>query len=243
MWHLLRKQELKVQLDPSKLPYSLLHNHRETPPEQLQPSQHRNIISAACGQNPLAEELNEYSKTCPKTEVEKRKQSEQLASSILTKPRDGDRGRVSPHCAPSPGWPSLSHPFPTTQKHLVPWLATTLAPTPSCSQLSWVVLARKEQGDGFDKLCFQGHTGRTPRAVWRKFLSRGGRPECIRQLPHRGKPVDPRRILSCPGSFTSRSKLGCWGVCELKCVCQFSLLSGSQQSSSRCSKYLLKSNC
>lgn len=97
---LLRKQELKVQLEPSILPHSLLHNHAETPPEQLQ---HRNIIIAACGQNPLAEELDEYSKTCPKREVGERTQTEHLASSILTKPRDGDQGRLSPHCAPSPG--------------------------------------------------------------------------------------------------------------------------------------------
>lgn len=121
---------------------SLLHNQHRDSPEQLQSSQHGNITSVTCGQNLLAE-LNEYSKTCPKTGVGKRTQIEHLGYSTLTKLCDGDQVCVSPHCAPSPEWPSLSHPFSTTQQHFTPCLATTLAPTPSCSQLSCAVLSRK----------------------------------------------------------------------------------------------------
>lgn len=132
------------------------------------------------------------------------------ASALAVPPAQGD-----PLC-PSPSLQPNTTLCPALQP---PWLPQP--PVHSSAVLSFPGESREmdvtnsasmaPHGKGTRKT--KGHTVSRPMALCRKFLPWWGRPECIRELAHRRRPVDPRGCLRCPGSFTSRSKLGCWGVC------------------------------
>lgn len=115
MWHLVRKQlKLQLQLDP---PYSHIHcsrtstdSPRTAPVKSAQQYNQCNLWL-----EPIGWRTEWVQQNLPQNRRGERTQVEHLGYSILTKLRDGHQVCVSPHCVPSPGWPSLSHPFPTTQ--------------------------------------------------------------------------------------------------------------------------------